>query len=306
MLRKIGLWSAFFAVLLSACQPRPSQEEQLTVVATFFPVADIVQQVGQPHVQVQTLLPADSDLHSFSPTTRQLKQLHEAKAVFALGFGAEPFLDALMRGVDKRKPPLIELGEGCWTLPADASHEHHHHEEEHHHHHEEAIDPHVWLSLQNAVQMVRNAQTGLARIAPQHRETFSKNADALVQEIQALHQQLRQRAKGWKHRRFMAAHGAYRYLAKEAGLEQVAAFEPLPGVEPSARWIRDLMNVAKREGVKVVFVPPPAPPRLVETIAADLGMNIYTIDPLERSLTPYQNYQQRMRRNIETLEQAMR
>lgn len=306
MWRKMGLCSALFVVLLSACQPRSSQEDQVMVVATFFPVADIVQQVGRPHVEVQTLLPADSDLHSFSPTTRQVKLLHEAKAVFALGLGAEPFLDGLMRGAGGRKPPLFELGEGCWTLPVDASHEHHHEGEHHHHHPEEAVDPHVWLSLQNAVQMVRNAQSALARIAPQHRETFSKNADALVQEIQALHQQLRQRAQGWTHRRFMAAHGAYRYLAKEAGLEQVAAFEPLPGVEPSARWVRDLMNAAKREGVKVVFVSPPAPPRLVETIAADLGMSIYTLDPLERSVNPYQSYQQRMRRNIETLEQAMR
>jgi len=84
-------------------------------------------------------------------------------------------------------------------------------------------------------------------------------------------------------------------------------FEPLPGVEPSARWLRDLMRTARHEGVKVIFAAPPASSRLVEVVAADLGVPVFLLDPLERTWNRAgESYQQRMMRNIETLDKAMR
>jgi len=90
-------------------------------------------------------------------------------------------------------------------------------------------------------------------------------------------------------------------------LQQVAVFEPIPGVEPSARWLRDLMNTARREQVRVIFAAPPASSRLVEVVAADLGMPVFLLDPMERTWDRSNaGYQQRMMRNIETLDRAMR
>ncbi len=304
-----------------AYRPNASEKEPLHVVATFFPIADIVRQVGAPHVSVQTLLPPEGDLHAFAPTARQMKLLQQAEVVFALGLEAEPFLDTMLRGLGRKRPRVVELAEGCWTLPAAAEHEHHahltgeHEEHEHHahltgeheeHEHQEAVDPHVWLSLSNAMRMAQNAGEALAALDPAHAEHYQRNASRLITELQRLQQRLRDRAKVWRQKKFIAAHGAYRYLAKEAGIEQVAVFEPLPGVEPSARWLRDLMRTARREGVKVIFAAPPASSRLVEVVAADLGVPVFLLDPLERTWNrPGESYQQRMERNIETLDRAM-
>ncbi|MGC8785642.1 MAG: metal ABC transporter substrate-binding protein [Armatimonadota bacterium] len=288
-----------------------STQKPLQVVATFFPVADIVRQVGGQHVSVQTLLPPEGELHAFAPTARQMKLLQQADVVFALGLGAEPFLDTMLHGLGHKRPHVVELAEGCWTLPAAEGHEHHHGGEEKHHEpdneHHEAVDPHVWLSIQNAVRMTRNAQSALITLDPSHADDYRRNASRLVAELEQLRSTLRSRAKAWRQKKFVAAHGAYRYLAQEAGLEQVAVFEPLPGVEPSARWLRDLMRTAHREGVKVIFAAPPASSRLVEVVAADLRVPVFLLDPLERTWNrPDESYQQRMMRNIETLDRAMR
>lgn len=312
-LRKSIAWSLLLWLLLTATGCAPERErvsagahKPLQVVATFFPVADIVRQVGGQHVSVQTILPADGELHAFAPTARQMKLLQRAEVVFALGLEAEPFLDTMLRGLGRQRLRVVELAKGCRTLPlAD---EHYHAEREHHHgEHEEAVDPHVWLSLNNAVRMTQNARDALTELDPAHAGDYRRNASRLIAELQHLHHILRKRAEGWKQRKFIAAHGAYRYLAEESGLEQVAVFEPLPGVEPSARWLRDLMRTARREGVKVIFAAPPASSRLVEVVAADLGVPVYLLDSLERTLNlPGESYQQRMRRNIETLDRAMR
>lgn len=301
---------AIFLVMMSGCLPKTEQDFQrasgLHIVATFFPVADIVRQVGGEHVTVQMLLPAESDLHNFSPTARQMKLLQHADVVFQLGLGAEPFLAPLLRGLGQKRPRVIELAEGCWTLPLEGEH-HHEHTEEHEHEHDcEAVDPHVWLSLDNAIQMTRNAQTALTEIDPAHSADYQRNANRLIAEIQRLKASLKARSKTWRQKKFIAAHGAYRYLAEEAGLEQVAVFEPLPGVEPSARWLRDLIRTIRREGVQVVFASPPASPRLVEVIALDLRVPVFLIDVLERPLDELgESYQSRMRRNLDTLDRAM-
>lgn len=298
---------------LAGCAPPPERPPVssagapvLHVVGTFFPVADIVRWVGGAHVAVQTLLPPGGDLHTFSPTARQMKLLQGADAVFRLGLDAEPFLETLLRGLGQKRPRVIELAEGCWTLPAEAEHAHEHHDA-HEHHHGEAVDPHVWLSVRNAIRMVRNAQKALTELDPLHADDYQRNADMLVAELEELYADLRTRAKTWRQRKFLAAHGAYRYLAEEAGLEQVAVFEPLPGVEPSARWLRDLIRTARREKVRVIFAAPPASPRLVEVVAADMRMPVYLLDTLERPLNDgEQSYVLRMKRNVETLDTAMR
>lgn len=311
-------------LLVGGCHPRnppvpeKSAVKPLQVVATFFVVADLVRQVGGAHVRVQTLLPPEGELHTFAPTVKQMKMLQEAQAVFALGLGAEPFLDVLLRALGDQKR-VVQVAEGCFTLPADASghHEHahahhhdHHHDHSHAHEHEaedEAVDPHVWLSLQNAVQMVHNIAHALEELDPAHAEEYQRNASQLIAELHQLRAELHAASSRWTRRQFIATHGAYRYLAEEAGLEQVAVFEPLPGVEPSARWLRQLIDRARAEQVQVIFAAPPASSRLVEVVAADLGVPVFLLDPLERTLTPPgESYQQRMRRNIQTLSQAMR
>lgn len=309
-------------LLVGGCQPRnppvaeKSAAKPLQVVATFFAVADLVRQVGGAHVRVQTLLPPEGELHTFAPTVKQMKMLQEAQAVFALGLGAEPFLDVLLRALGDHKQ-VVHVAEGCFTLPAEASghHEHahaHHHDHDHSHAHEqkaedEAVDPHVWLSLQNAMQMVHNIAHALEELDPARAEEYHRNASQLIAELHQLRAELRAASSRWARRQFIATHGAYRYLAEEAGLEQVAVFEPLPGVEPSARWLRQLIDRARAEQVRVIFAAPPASSRLVEVVAADLGVPVFLLDPLERTLTPHgESYQQRMRRNIQTLNQAMR
>lgn len=310
-------WSIWLALLLfsfTGCAPREAyrptsgEKKPLHVVATFFPVADIVRQVGGQHVSVQTLLPPEGELHAFAPTARQMKLLQQADVVFALGLEAEPFLDTMLRGLGRTRPRVVELAEGCWTLPLAEGHEHHHAEEEHHPgEQEEAVDPHVWLSLNNAIQMTQNARDALTELYPEHANDYRRHADRLLHELRQLKATLEVRSSAWRQKKFIAAHGAYRYLAAEAGLEQVAVFEPLPGVEPSARRLRDLMRTARREGVKVIFAAPPASSRLVEVVAADLGVPVYLLDPLERTWNRQgDTYQQRMMRNIKTLDRAMR
>jgi len=304
--------TAFLALTSCALQqehpPAVDRAKPLHVVATFFPVADIVRQVGGKHVLVQTILPPGGELHSFAPTAKHMKSLQQADVVFALGLDAEPFLQTMLRGLGRRHPRVVELAEGCWTLPAMAEHEHlHAHEHESGMHHEEPVDPHVWLSLRNAMRMAQNARYALVALDPAHAEDYQRNANRLMTQLQELRRVLTERAKAWKQKKFIAAHGAYRYLAEEAGLEQVAVFEPLPGVEPSARWLRDLMNTARRERVQVIFAAPPASSRLVEAVAADLGVPVFLLDPLEQTWkSPGESYQQRMMRNIETLDRAMR
>lgn len=306
---KLQYLLVLFLAMLSGCSPETGQDFQrasgLHVVATFFPVADIVRQVGGEHVTVQILLPAGSNLHTFSPTVRQMKLLQHADVVFQLGLGVEPFLDLLLRGLGQKRPRVIQLARGCWTLPAEGEHQHEHADE--HKHHNELIDPHLWLSLDNAIQITRNAQTALAEIDPAHSADYRRNADRLIADLEHLKAELKARSKTWRQKKFTAVHGAYRYLAKEAGLEQIAVLEPLPGVEPSARRLRDLIRTARREGVHVIFAAPPASPRLAEVIAVDLRMPVYVLDPLGRPLNePGESYQSRMRRNIETLDRAMR
>ncbi len=118
------------ALLLSACAGTPAaQTGKLQVAATTGIVADVVAQVGGEHLDVQVLIPADADPHSFEPTPQDAAALASADLVVANGFGLEETLQTLL---DAQGDKVVYASDGVSALEFD-DHDHDHEDHEHEH-----------------------------------------------------------------------------------------------------------------------------------------------------------------------------
>ena len=79
-------------------------------------------------------------------------------------------------------------------------------------------------------------------------------------------------------RKFLVFHPAWGYFAQAYGLTQVPIEQG--GKEPGARTLVTLIEQAKRDQIRVVFIQPQSDPRFAEQIARAIGGRVIAIDPL--------------------------
>ena len=85
-----------------------------------------------------------------------------------------------------------------------------------------------------------------------------------------------------KSRSFIVFHPSYGYFAKDYKLKQYAI--EVDGKEPKPRDLAKLIQMGRKNNVKIVFVQPQFSKRAATTIAKDLGATIVETDPLSADL----------------------
>ncbi|CAN1546387.1 LraI ABC-type metal ion transport system, periplasmic component/surface adhesin [Burkholderiaceae bacterium] len=244
--------------------------EPLPVVASFSILADMIKQVGGPHVAVTSLVGPNSDAHVFDPTPADAKRLASAKLVVVNGLGFEGWMSRLIQS-SGYKGPVLTASKGVKTIPmAESDHGHGHS------HSHAAPDPHAWQSLLNARQYVENIRVALSAAMPAHSADFQSRATDYLKQIDALEKstQARIAAVPMERRRVITSHDAFGYFARAYKV----TFYPLQGLstasEPSAADVVRIVNEIKKNKVTAIFAENISDPRVLERVAKDTGAKI--------------------------------
>ncbi|MBN2021230.1 MAG: zinc ABC transporter substrate-binding protein [Pirellulales bacterium] len=245
--------------------------ESIRAMASIPPVATIVQRIGGEHVAVESLVETSQDPHTFEPAPRKVAAMAKAHFFFTVGF---PFEAQLLGRVEKdlRETTIVDATRGF----ARYKNPHHEHAPGHDC---GADDPHVWLSPEALSIMATNVADVLQKADPEHRAVFEENLKTLRQEINALDARLAARLKPWRGRTIYVYHPALGYFCAQYGLAQKAV--EIGGRGPAPRQLRVLIQQARSEGVKVIFVQKQFDSRAAETVARAIGGRVVPMDPLD-------------------------
>lgn len=293
----LALWATASG---SSAAPGP-----IKAVATIFPLADIVRQVGGSRVTVTTLLPAGASPHYFEPTPLQMKLVADAALYVRVGAGLDAWGDRLIAAA--KKPPLtVTATSGVKLLPvAEQELLREKGREEHHH---EGDDPHVWLDPLIVRDSILPAVTdALVRVSPGDATYFRNNGSRFARELTGLDKEMRKALQALPGKDFIALHSAWAYLARRYGLRQVAAVETFPGKEPSARYIAALVTLARKEGIRTIFAEPQLSDKAARVIAAEIRGRVLLLDPNGgEGVAGRNSYLALMRYNLSVIERGMR
>jgi ABC-type Zn uptake system ZnuABC Zn-binding protein ZnuA len=280
-------------------------------VVTSVPIIySLVASVAGDAVQLENILPPGRTPHDVTFTPDQVKLVARADLLVENGAQLEAgWLDDLVRaagtadlmrvvaseGVQYMRPmeetPLPGGGEDGHEGEADTGEP-------------SNVDPHVWLDPANAEIMVRNIARGLQAVDPDHAADYQERADAYVEQLRALDQEIRADLSDLESRDFVSFHSAFGYYARAYGLRQVAVIQEFPGREPSARYLAGLVDLVKQTGVRAVLSEPQFSPRPAATLARETGTRVYEVDP-EGSELAAGLYEDLMRSNTATFREAL-
>jgi zinc transport system substrate-binding protein len=184
--------------------------------------------------------------------------------------------------------------------------------------HDAPDDPHAWLGIPEAKQMVAKISEELQRVDPKRKEQYAANAKAYQARLDELLKYGKDQL-GSKHHHVITMHDSMGYFAKSFGLEVVASIQAQPGEDTSPKKMAELIDKGTKEKVRVVCHEPQYPADLAKTLLAGLKSKnpgaepaLAQFDPLETAENPrelYDNprwYEERMKANIDNLAKALK
>lgn len=266
--------AALGMALCAGCSPPTASEPVgLRCAASLPPVAFLLERIGGERVHVTTLVAPGQSPHTFEPTPAQIAGLSDARLYAAVGL---PFESALLAKAQASQPELIvvDTREGITLLPGDD------HEHGHDHAHgdgDRGADPHFWVDPLRMKTMAGTIAAAMKRAAPAEAALFDRNLEALLCDLDAAHEHLKRTLAPVAGRTLFVYHPAFGYLAEAYGLKQCAVESE--GKEPSARELAELVDRARRAGVRVIFQEPQYPAQGVQALAGEIGAQVQTLDP---------------------------
>ncbi|MET8824718.1 zinc ABC transporter substrate-binding protein [Streptomyces sp. NPDC004610] len=277
--------------------------DKFDVVASFYPMQFLAEQIGGDHVNVTTLTEPGQEPHDLELSARQTAQLGEADAVL--------YLKSLQPAVDEAVSQS-EVGTKIDAASLTALEDHggagHSHEgEDAPAEDEHALDPHVWLDPVKYAEIAEGVGAAFEKADPDHAADYRKNTETLTGKLDALDARFTEGLKDTTTKVFFTNHAAFGYLAERYGLTQEAINGLDPESEPSPARIKELQQEAKADGVTTVFYETLVSDETAKTLAADAGLRTDVLDPLEgiTDRSKGDDYLQVMDANLASLEQAL-
>ncbi|RJQ56620.1 MAG: hypothetical protein C4526_01290 [Nitrospiraceae bacterium] len=281
-------------IFLLSCQDRQKSEElkpadeKISVITTIAPLYSFTKSVAGDYAEVENLLPSGAEPHEYSLSPEDAIRISKARVVVTNGVGLETWLDKMLMEDKESDSPekqiVVDSSSGVDII---------------------SNDPHIWLSPKNAVIQVKNIRDALIRADPANAERYAETAGDYVKRLELLDREIREVTGPLKRKEFVSLHSAFLYFAKDYGLKEAAVIQETPESEPTPRHMAEIMDVIKTRKIRVIFSEPGVPHKIVETLAKDLNLQVYSLDTLETGDVSAGWYEAKMRANLEVLKEAM-
>ncbi|KPI23049.1 metal ABC transporter substrate-binding protein [Streptomyces sp. NPDC054950] len=267
---------------LSACSSdsaAAANTDKFDVVASFYPMAFLAEQIGGDHVNVTSLTEPGQEPHDLEISAKQTAALQESDAVLYLKDLQPSVDDAVAQSEIKTKIDAASLT----TLEKHGNEVGGHAAEHDDHENEElsGLDPHIWLDPVRYSQVAEGVGKAFEKADPDHAADYKANTAALVKKLGALNTQFKDGLANTRTKVFVTTHAAFGYLAERYGLTEEAINGLDPESEPSAARVKELEKMAKADGVTTVFYETLVSDKTAKTIASDANLKTDVLDPIE-------------------------
>jgi len=267
-------------------------QKPLTIAASFYPMYIFTLNVAKdiPNVKVINLTkPTTGCLHDYAATPEDMKNLEITQILVINGAEMESFMDKVTGQMPDLK--IIESSKGISLIKGEG---------------DEGDNPHVWLSITNAITQVKTIGDQLAALDPENAIKYQENTQAYIQKLEFLKTKMHQTLDGVQQRNIVTFHEAFPYFAKEFNLNIAGVIEREPGSAPSAKELDETIEMVKSLKINALFAEPQYPVKAADTIAKETGAKVYTLDPIVTGPLEAGAYIDLMESNLITLKEALK
>ena len=286
-----GLLALAALIIAALAFPTASEAKKLNVVTSTTDMAALAQEVGGDKITVEALAKGYQDPHFVEAKPSFLLKLRNADLLILVGLqleigwlpplitqcgnariqvGAPGYLDA------SQFAEILDLPTGQVTRAMGDVHP--------------LGNPHYWLDPNNGRRIARGIAQKLGEMDPADSQYFQ-------QRFQDFDRRLTDAEKNWdaemapyRGRKLVAYHTSWSNFAKHFGLQVVGYIEPRPGIPPTPGHTIEIIQLMKRDNVKLVVVEPYFDLKTPNSIGSATGAKVIVLLPSvggEKEVTDY-------------------
>jgi len=259
---------------VTACLLSPSlaAAKKLNVVTATTDLAALAQEVGGDKINVESIARGYQDPHFVEAKPSFLLKLRQADLLIVVGLqleigwlpplitqsgnsriqvGAGGYLDA------SQFAEILEIPQGSITRAMGDVHP--------------LGNPHYWLDPENGRRVAKGIAGKLQQMDPEDAAYFQQREQDFERRLADADKKWLADMKPFRGRKVVTYHNSAPNLAKHFGLDVVGFVEPRPGIPPTPSHTLDVINMMKRDHVKVVMVEPYFDRKTPDAIARETG-----------------------------------
>lgn len=266
-MKKLFLLLTLFAAI--SCNRNSYESGARVITVSIAPFKYFIEAIGRNDFKVNVMVPPGANPHIYEPYPQQIILLRKSIAYISNGYlGFE--MTWLDRFYEINKTMIrLSVGDKINTIASV-----HKHEGEH----SEGTDPHYWASPESALIIASSVKDLLCSLNPAGKQNYETNYDSLIMKINETDKNAKSLFSGFQGRAFMIYHPNLAYLARDYGLEEIPVeFE---GKEPPPSRLKELIDFAKKNNIKTIFVQREYDSKNAQAIAHEIGADVRLIDPL--------------------------
>ncbi|MGB9685529.1 MAG: metal ABC transporter solute-binding protein, Zn/Mn family [Rectinema subterraneum] len=274
-----SLFFILFALGLVGASFAQAKKPALKIAVSIPPMQEWVERIAGDRASITLVLPPGSSPHAFEPSPRQLAELGQADIWFTISvefeYSLRPKVSAMfpkLSIVDVTKNVKFRTfrpGEQETGEPASAGQLN------------PALtnrDKHTWLGYEQAKAEITFIRDTLIAKDPEGTEVYKKNYDAYLKEIDEVYNSLRTKLAPLAGSKVFVYHPAFGYFLDMFNITQEAV--ELGGKEPTQKELTTLVELAKKEKAKAIFVQAQFSQSAAQAVANTVGAAVVPIDPL--------------------------
>ncbi len=265
--------------------------KKLNVVTSTTDMAALAQEVGGDKINVESIAKGYQDPHFVEAKPSFLLKLRNADLLIAVGLqleigwlpplitqsgnpriqpGANGYLDA------SQFAQILDIPAGPVSRAMGDVHP--------------LGNPHYWLDPDNGRRIAKGIANKLAEMDPADQAYFQQRLADFENRLGQAEKRWEAAMASFRGRKIVTYHNSWPNFAHHFGLNVVGYVEPRPGIPPTPGHTLELIQMMKRENVKVLIMEPYFDSKTPNSIGAATGAKVLVLMPSvggEKEITDY-------------------
>ncbi|MEM6624641.1 MAG: metal ABC transporter substrate-binding protein [Pseudomonadota bacterium] len=273
-----------------------SADDKFKVATTFTVIADMAQNVAGDAAEVVSITRPGAEIHNYAPTPRDIIRAQDADLILWNGLNLElwfeKFFDRL-EGV-----PSAIVSEGVTPMSIEQGP------------YTGKPNPHAWMSFSDALIYVENIRKALVTHDPANAEIYNANAAAYAAQIEAARAPIQALidAVPADRRWLVSSEGAFSYLARDLGLEELYLWPINADAQGTPQQVRAVIDAVRANNIPAIFSESTVSDKPARQVARDTGIHyggILYVDSLSEDGGAVPTYLDLLRVTAETIAKGL-
>lgn len=271
---------------------RIEDEGKVKIVTSFYPIYMMTKNITEEVEDVEVVNMAETAtgcIHNYTLTTDDLKKFENADIFVINGLELEGFINKITKSYEDLK--VINTTEKFEEkLKEEYKNEH-------------EINPHVWISLENYKEQVKEIANKLSQYDENNKDKYNENLEKYLEKLEEVENRYKNELSNLEGQTVVSLNESFEYLGGNSNFNIISIETDHEESTLSAEKLAKIIEEIKDKNIKALIIDKSDNQKNAQTIIKETGIKLVVLDSAMEGTELLDSYINTMKYNLELLKE---